>query len=273
MNPSRESGAARAGAPSLADIHSTAIIHPRARLGVSVGVGPYSIIGENVVIGDRCRIGSCARIEGHLEMGPGNEVHHGAVLGSPPQDLKYRGGVSRVRIGEGNVFREFVTVNVATGEGEATVIGSHCLLMAYVHVAHNCILGDHVILANSVNMAGHVEIQDHAIVGGVTPIHQFVRIGAHSFIGGGSRIPQDVPPFVKVAGNPPRPAGLNSVGLERRDFPPEVKRELQKVYRIFYRCGLNTSQALDRVREECLPLDEVRRFVQFVQTSLRGVTR
>lgn len=273
MNPSNEHGAARAAVPTWVEIHPTAIVHPKAKLGVSVRIGPFSVVGENAVIGDRSEIGTHVLIDGYIEMGEENQVFHGAALGSVCQDLKFDGGVTRVRIGDRNTFREYVTVNAATGDGESTVIGNDNLLMAYVHVAHNCVLGDHVILSNAVNMAGHVELHDYAIVGGVTPIHQFVRIGAHCFIGGGSRVPQDVPPYVKVAGNPLKPCGLNTVGMDRRGFGEDVKTELNKVYKIFYRSGLNTTQAMERIGEECRPLPEVERFLHFVKSSIRGVSR
>jgi UDP-N-acetylglucosamine acyltransferase len=161
---------------------------------------------------------------------------------------------------------------MATGEGEKTVVGDNNLLMAYVHLAHNCIIGNGVILANAVNLAGHVRIDDYAIVGGMTPVHQFVRIGRHAFIGGGSRVPKDVPPFVKAAGNPLRIVGLNSVGLQRREFPADVRLELKRLYRLFYRSNLNVSQAIAKCRAELRDIPEVREFLGFVEQSERGVS-
>jgi len=253
-------------------IHGTAIIHDGARLGAGVSIGPYSVIGPDVVIGDETSVGSSVLIEGYTEIGRKNRIFHGAALGSEPQDLKYGGGRTYTRIGDGNTIREYVTVNSATGEGDATVIGSNCLLMAYVHVAHDCAISDNVILANAVNLAGHVSVHEYAIVGGIVPVHQFVRIGAHSFIGGGSRIPKDIPPFVKVAGNPPKVCGLNSVGLKRRGFDEGKLDLIGKAYRFLYRSGLNVSQAVERIERELEETPETRTFLDFIKSSRRGIS-
>ena len=255
------------------EIHETAIVHSGARLGKNVSVGPYTIIGEHVEMGDECVVGSCVRIEGRTTFGKNNRIFHGASIGSIPQDLKYRGADSFLKIGDGNVFREYVTVNVATGEGESTVIGNGNLLMAYVHVAHNCVVGDSVILANSVNLAGHVVVQDYAIIGGVVPVHQFVTVGSHSFIGGGSRIPKDIPPFVKVAGNPPRIGGINSVGLRRRGFTVEQILQIKAAYRLLYRSDLNVAQAVERIESELPDTPEIRMLIEFIHNSRRGICK
>ena len=257
----------------LAEIHDTAIVHSGASIGRGVSIGPYSIIGEDVKIGDGCSIGSCVRIEGKTTFGKNNRIFHGAAIGSIPQDLKYRGADSFVTIGDDNVFREFVTINVATDEGESTVIGDKNLLMAYVHVAHNCIIGDNVILANSVNLAGHVIVQDYAIIGGVVPVHQFVTIGSHSFIGGGSRVPKDILPYVKVAGNPPRVGGINSVGLKRRGFTTEQIVQIKRAYRYIYRSGLNVTQALEKIERELSDTPEIKTLIEFIHNSRRGITK
>ena len=257
----------------LIEIHDTAIVHPGARVGNNVTIGPYSIIGERVTLGDGCEIGSCVRIDGDATFGKNNRVFHGASIGSIPQDLKYTGADSAVTIGDNNVFREYVTVNIATDEGESTVIGNGNLLMAYVHVAHNCILGDNVILANSVNLAGHVIVEDYAIIGGVVPVHQFVTIGAHSFIGGGSRIPKDIPPFVKVAGNPPRVGGINSIGLRRRGFTNEQIVQIKKAYRFLYRSELNVAQAVEKIQQELPDTPEIRMLIEFIHNSRRGISK
>lgn len=254
-------------------IHETAIVHPSARLADDVAVGPYSIIGPEVELGRGCRVESHVRLDGPLVAGEGNHFFHGAALGGIPQDLKYAGARSGVRLGDGNIFREFVTINRATAEGAETVLGSHNLLMAYVHVAHDCILHDHVILANSVNLAGHVEVEDHAIVGGVTPVHQFVRIGRYSIIGGGSRLPKDMPPFLKAAGNPLRVVGPNAIGLERHGFSVSARRTLKEAFRIMYRSGLNVSQAVARIQAELASTPELRHFLEFVGRSRRGIVR
>lgn len=255
------------------EIHPTAIVHERAELGERVTVGPYSVIGENVRIGDDCVIGTSVLIDGETTMGVRNRVFHGAAIGAVCQDLKYRGERTFVRIGDDNTIREYVTINSATGEGESTVIGNRSLLMAYVHVAHNCILGDNVILVNAVNLAGHVRVDEWAEIGGVTPVHQFVRIGRHAFVGGGSRIPQDIPPYVRVAGNPPVLAGINSVGLQRRGFTLERRALIKKAYLILYRSGLNVSQALDRMRVSLPRTPDIDAFIEFVEHSKRGIIR
>ena len=254
-------------------VDPTARIEAGAELGAGVYVGPWCWIGPLVRLGEGCRLDAMVRLDGATEIGPRNHFHHGAVVGSPPQDLKYRGARSKVVVGEGNVFREYCTVNRATEEAERTKVGSHCLVMAYAHIAHNCQVGDHVILANSANLAGHVEVGDYAIIGGVTPVHQFVKIGCHSIIGGGCRVPVDVAPYVKAAGNPLRVFGLNSVGLERRGFSAEAQAALRRIYRIFFRSTLLKEQAIARIREELPDLPEVRTFIDFVGRSERGLAR
>lgn len=254
-------------------IDPTARVEKGAELGEDVQVGPWCQVGPQVRLGDGCILDSMVKVAGATELGPGCHLHHGAVVGTPPQDLKYRGAIARVRVGARTVFREYSTVNMPTAEGETTQIGSDCLIMAYAHVAHNCQLGDHVILANAVNLAGHIEIGDYAIIGGVTPVHQFVKIGAHSIIGGGSRVPTDVAPYVKAAGSPLRVFGLNIIGLQRRGFSPEVQQVLKRLYRIFFRTPLLKEQALAAIREELPDIPEVRVFVDFVQRSERGLAR
>lgn len=254
-------------------IHPTAIIEPGVQLAPGVRVGPFSILCEGARIGEDCEIGSHVRIEGCVTMGARNRIHQGAVLGSPPQDLKWRGEKSDLIIGAGNVIREYVTMNPGTSAGEATRVGDDCLLMAYSHVAHNCVLGNHVILANSVNLAGHVTVEDFAILGGLTPVHQFAKIGAHSFVGGGSRVPQDVPPFMRGAGNPMSIVGLNSVGLFRRGFSSASLHALRLAYRYLYRSGLNTTQALERIEGELGEIAEVQTLLTFIRSSERGIVK
>lgn len=255
------------------EIHPTAIIHEKAELGVRVSIGPYSVIGEKVTIGDDCRIGTNVLIDGETTIGARNRIFHAAAIGNVCQDLKYRGERTFVRIGDDNTIREYVTINSATGEGESTVVGNNTLLMAYVHIAHNCIIDDNVILVNAVNLAGHVRVHEWAEIGGVTPVHQFVQIGRHAFVGGGSRIPQDIPPYVKVAGNPAVVAGINSVGLRRRGFTFEQRALIKKAYLILYRSGLNVSQALDRIRASLPQTPEIEALVDFVEHSERGIIR
>jgi UDP-N-acetylglucosamine acyltransferase len=257
----------------MLDIHATAVVDPRAELDSDVTVGPYTVIGGDVRIAAGTRIGAHAVIEGHTSIGRNNTILHGAVLGAPPQDLKFRGEKTFLRVGDGNTIREYATLNLACIEGETTEVGDRCLLMAYVHIAHNCRIGNDVILANSVNLAGHVEVQDHAIIGGVTPVHQFVRVGRHVIIGGGSRVPKDVPPFVCAAGNPLRLAGLNTVGLERRGFDPERRARLKQAYRILFRSETTVAVALDRLRAEFGADDDIRTLIEFFESSQRGVER
>jgi UDP-N-acetylglucosamine acyltransferase len=255
------------------EIHATAVVHPAARIGHNVRIGPHSVIGPNVVIGPDCVVGSSVLIEGESVIGRGNQLFHGAVVGSVPQDLKYEGELSSVEIGDNNIVREYCTIHLATGEGEKTRIGDGNLLMAYVHIAHNCHIHDGTIIANAVNLAGHVEIEDHATIGGMTPVHQFVRVGQYSFIGGGSRLPQDVPPFMKVAGNPVQLAGVNSIGLKRSGFQDDELYNIKKAYRLLYRSGLNVSQALERIASDCRLSRHIEDLMAFIRRSERGIVR
>ncbi len=255
------------------DIHPTAVVHPDARIGHNVKIGPFTLIGPNVTIGADCEIASSVVIDGRTTIGNGNKIFPGAVIGLPPQDFKYADEVSYVEIGDHNTIREYVTVHLASGENETTRIGDNNLLMAYVHIAHNCVLGDSLVLANAVNLAGHVKIGDWAILGGMTPVHQFVRIGAHAFIGGGSRVAQDVPPFVRVAGSPVEVCGLNSVGMKRRGFSEEALVNLKKAYRLLYRSGLNVSQALEQMALVCQLDTHLEELMAFIRRSERGIVR
>ena len=254
-------------------VHSAAFVDPAAELGMGVEIGPGAVIGPQVRIGDRSRVGSHALITGKTTLGIGCRVHHGAVLGTPPQDLKFGGEKTALEVGDDTEIREYATLNVACDEGQVTRVGSHCLLMAYVHVAHNCRLGDHVIVANASQFAGYVTIEDWAIVGGLTAVHQFVRIGCHAFVGGGSRIAQDVAPYVLIAGSPPRHAGINRIGLERRGFTPAKREAIERAYRILFRDGLNLDEAVERLRTEFSGMDEIEHLARFAETSTRGLSR
>jgi UDP-N-acetylglucosamine acyltransferase len=256
----------------LAEVHPTAIVHDEAVLGGGVTVGPGSIIGPGVVVGDGTEIGSNVLIERDTVVGRECRIFHGAVLGTEPQDLKFEGEQAKLQIGDRTVIREYATLNRGTRATGRTSVGSDCLLMAYSHVAHDCHLGDRVIIANAVNMGGHVTIGDWAIVGGMTPIHQFVRIGEHAFVGGASRVSKDVAPYVRAAGDPLVMSGLNSVGLRRRGFGPELRLELKRAYRMFFLSDLNVTQAIERARQELDLLPEVERFIAFFETTDRGVS-
>jgi UDP-N-acetylglucosamine acyltransferase len=254
-------------------VGTLSVVDPRARVADDVVIGPFCVIGPDVTLESGVVLDSHVRIEGHTTLGRGVHVHAGAVLGGPPQDLKFKGVKSHLTIGERTVIRECVTANVATDEGESTRIGAHCLVMAYAHVAHNTIVGDRVILANGVQLAGYVTIEDYAIVGGLVPVHQFVRVGAHSMIGGGCRVPQDVLPYTRAAGQPLKPIGLNLIGLQRRGFPDDTITALKQAYRLLLRSGLRLEEACSRITDSVAPSPEVEHFVRFALTSQRGVTR
>ena len=255
-------------------IHPSAVVESGAQLGVDVEVGPATVIGSNVVVGDRTRIDSCARLDGWTRIGRDCHVSHGAVLGTTPQDLKYQPGeVSYVEIGDHTVIREFVTANLATDPGSSTRIGSHCMLMAYSHVAHNTSIGDHVVISNGVQFAGYVVVEDWVTIGGIAAVHQFVRIGCHAFVGGASRVSQDVAPFVKCTGSPPHNIGLNSIGLARRGFDESTRAALDRAYRLLFRDGLTVVDAVARMRADLPGLAEVERLARFAETSVRGLTR
>jgi UDP-N-acetylglucosamine acyltransferase len=263
-----------ADSPAFAEveIHPSAIVDPSAELDQGVTVGPWALVGPGVRVGAGTVIGPSVLVERNTTLGRECEIHKGAVLGTDPQDLKFGGEPTVLEVGDRTVIREYATLNRGTSASGRTVVGSDCLLMAYTHVAHDCVLGNHVILSNAVNMAGHVELEDWVIVGGVTPIHQFVRVGIHAFVGGGSRISQDVPPFCRVAGSPPKLYGLNSVGLERRGFSAETRGALKRVYRILFQSNLNVSQGVARAREEMEISPEIDHFLSFIETSERGIT-
>ena len=252
--------------------HPTAVIHPNAQIDPTVEVGPYAVIGDQVKIGAQTTIGPHVVIEGPTEIGKNNRIFPSAVIGLDPQDLKYKGAPSRVKIGDGNTIREFVTVNKPTHADEITEIGNNNLLMAYVHVAHNCVLEDHVIIANAVALAGHVHIESRAVIGGVLGVHQFVRIGRNAMLGGMSRIDRDVPPFMMIEGNPSRVRSLNLLGLKRAGLTTEDVGYLKKAFRLLYRSDLTLEQAL----EELATLDnnEYAQYLRhFLQLSTTGEKR
>ncbi len=257
--------------PLWTGIHSAAVIHEDAQLAPDVSVGPGAVIGPGVVIGSGTTVGSNALIERDTIVGEGCTIAHGAALGTDPQDLKFGGEETHLVVGDRTTIREYATLNRGTSASGRTVVGSDCLIMAYAHIAHDCHIGERVVLANAVNMGGHVTIGDWAIIGGMTPIHQFVRIGEHAFVGGASRVHKDVPPYIRAAGNPMEMAGLNSVGLRRRGFSHEARRELKRAYRIIFASDLNLTQALERAREELEPLPEVQTLLGFFEGSQRGV--
>ncbi len=257
------------------DIKETAIISPDAVLASDVSVGPYCVIGEGVTIGAGTVIGPHVRIEGPVTIGERNQFVGQASIGTPPQDLKFKGEKTELRIGNDNVFREFVTINRGTvGGGGVTTIGSGNFFMAYAHVAHDCHVGSNTIFANNATLAGHVDVGDFSTIGAFSAVHQFCRVGNHAFIGGGSICTQDVLPFVKTVGNrPAQTYGINTIGLERKGFSKETVEALQRAYRILIRSKLKVADALARIEAELGHIPEVRYLAEFVRSSKRGVIR
>jgi len=254
-------------------ISSLAYINPEACIGNNVKIDPFAVIEAGVTIGDDTHIMSHAIVLKGSVVGKNCRIFPGAVVGAIPQDLKFVGEETIVQIGDYTTIRECVTVNRGTKDKWKTVIGDHCLLMAYTHVAHDCIVGNHVILANSVQLAGHVEIGDYAILGGLAAAIQFARIGAHSYIAGHTEIRKDVPPFIKAGRNPLAYVGVNSVGLQRRGFTLEKVNEILDVYRHLYTKGMNTTQALDFIEAKLPPSDERNEIIKFIRSSERGIIR
>ena len=252
-------------------IHRTAQIDPTADLGGDVSVGPYCVVGPRVTIGDLCALAAHAVIERNTRVAEGVKIGYGTIIGNDPQDLKYKGEETWVEIGSGTIIREYCTINRGSTATGKTTVGSRCFLMTYVHIAHDCVIGNDVIIANSVQMAGHVTVDDRAIISGIVPIHQFVRIGTYAFVGGGSRVNQDVPPYTKAAGNPVHLYGLNSVGLQRAGFAPELKLALKRAYRLVFNSDLTVSQGVARARVELPQVPEVESFLRFIEASQRGV--
>ncbi|MFZ1682629.1 MAG: acyl-ACP--UDP-N-acetylglucosamine O-acyltransferase [Candidatus Zixiibacteriota bacterium] len=257
----------------MRDIHSSAIVSPKAEIADNVVIGPYCIIEDGVIINEGAKLQSSIRLGTGAVIGKNVSISHGAVIGTPPQDLKFGGEATRAVIGDNTVIREYVTINRGTkAHGEAS-IGRDCFVMAYAHVAHDCVIGNNVILVNSVNLAGHVEIDDFAILGGVLPVHQFVKIGAHCMIGGGFRVQQDVCPYALVGGYPLKVVGINSIGLRRRGFPAETIAQLEKAFKILFFSGLNTTQAVERINGEIEKTPEVDNILSFLSRSNRGIVK
>ena len=260
-------------APTVAAtrIHPSAIISPDAVIGEGVDIGPFAIVGDKCVVGDGCVIAARATLERNVTLAANVKIGSGSILGGDPQDLKFRGEETFVEVGEGTTVREYATINRGTSQSYRTTVGSNCLIMSYVHLAHDCHVGDHVILSNGVQLAGHVTVENRASISGLTAVHQFVRVGQFSFIGGCSRVAKDVPPYVKAVGNPVKLYGLNSVGLQRNGFSEDTVRELKRAYRLLFRSELNVSQALERARADLQPMPEVQQFLQFIEDSQRGI--
>jgi len=255
-------------------IDSTAIISPKAELGADVQIGAYSVIGDNVTIGAGTVIGPHVVIDPFVSVGSNCRIFQYAALGAIPQDLKFGGETSYVKIGNGCIIREFVTIHRGTALGAGvTEIGEECLLMNYVHIAHDCRIGRRVVMANNATLAGHITIGSHTTIGGLSAVHQFVKVGDYAFIGGMTGIPKDIPPYVIASGERARLHGLNLVGLKRFGFSQKTVKELKKAYRIIFRVGLTLTQAVERVRAEVDQVPEVVKFIEFIKASERGITR
>ena len=254
-------------------IHETAVITPGARIGKDVEIGPYAVIGPNVIIAEGTKIGAHVVIDGWTSIGRHCVIYPGASLGAEPQDLKFYGEKSYVFIGNNTKIRECCTVNRATGEGEETRIGNDCLMMAYSHVAHNCVVGNNVILANAATLAGHVIVEDRVVIGGLSGVHQFVKIGRNAMVGGATKVVQDIPPFVIVDGNPAKVAGLNNVGLSRAGMGLGARRNLKKAYRLLYRSGLSLAQSIAVMEQELESCEEVEHLLRFLRNAERGICR
>ena len=252
-------------------IHPTAIVDPSAQIAEDVEIGPFCVIGPHVKIDSGCIIDSGVKIDCYTEIGKNCKIYHGAVIGTPPQDVKFKPSeITYIKIGSGNLIREFVTIHSATGAGNETVVGDNNFLMAYVHVGHNCHLGSNITISNAASFAGHVHIEDNAVIGGMTGVHQFVRIGSFAMVGGCSRITKDVPPFSMIAGSPERFYGLNVVGLRRNGIDLETRNLIKRAYSIF--CQKNKSEAIAEMETMDCSSKEMQHILEFVKfDSKRGI--
>lgn len=254
-------------------IHPSAIIDPKAELGEETVIGPCCVIGAGVKLGARCRLHSHVVIDGPSDIGPDNEFFPFCSIGGMTQDLKYKGEPTFLHIGSHNRFREFVSINRGTAPHDRTIVGSHNNLLAYAHIAHNCVVGSHCVFSNNGTLAGHVMMEDHAIIGGLSAVHQFCRIGKMSIIGGCAKIVQDVPPFLVADGNPAAIRAVNLVGLQRNGVPETAQRQLKQAFKILYFDKANTSVALERIEKEIELSAEISHLIQFVKSSERGIIR
>ena len=254
-------------------IHPLAVVEPGAELGADVTIGPFCRVGPHVRLGDRTTLRSHVNVEGHATLGAGCEVWPFASVGGKTQDLKYKGGAPRLVVGENTVIRECATLNCATFDGGETRVGAKCLIMAYCHVAHDCIVGDRVIMANNATLAGHIVVEDDVILGGLTGVHQFVRIGRMSILGGYTKAVTDVPPYMMADGDPLKVYGPNKIGLERHGVSAAAQQALKEAYKIVFRSDLTVAKALERIAAELAPLPEIRNFAEFIRTSERGISR
>jgi len=254
-------------------IHPTAIIDSEVVIGSNVTIGPYTWVHGDVVIGDNTEIGSHVVLLPGTRIGRECKIYHHAVLGEIPQDLKFGGEKTSAEVGDRTVIREFVTINRGTNAHKRTVVGTDCLLMAYVHIAHDCLIGNNVIMANAVNLAGHITIEDWVIMGGMTGVHQFCKIGQHAMVGGHFRVPKDVPPYIIAANEPLSYSGLNMIGLKRRGFSPDALKAMKNAYHLIYQSEYNVSDAVKIIESDGELTGEVRNIIEFIKTSERGIIR
>src|SRR3989339_379819 len=254
-------------------IHKTAIVAPEAQIPGDVEIGPWTVIGPKVKIGSGVKIGNSCLIDGSTVIGAGCQIFNGAVIGSVPQDLKYKGEDTKLIIGENNIIREYTTINLGTVEKGLTQVGSNNLIMAYSHIAHDCAVGDNCVLANCATLAGHVTIEDRAVIGGLVAIHQFTRVGKMSIIGGCSKVVQDIPPFSTCDGHPAKVFGLNLVGLRRNEISQEALRALSHAFKILFFLGLNKTSAVEKARQDIPQSPEAAYLIDFIKSSSRGVAR
>lgn len=258
---------------ATSNIHSTAVVHPDAKIGQGVIIGPGAVIGENVSIRDGTKIGANVVVGGWTTIGQRCELYPGSAVGLEPQDLKFKGEKSFCNIGDETVIRECVTISRATGEGEETRIGNNCLFQACTHVAHNCIVGNNVIMSNCAGLAGHVIVEDRVVIGGIAGIHQFVKIGRNAMVGGMAKVVQDIPPYVIADGQPARVIGLNSVGLSRAGISEEVRHDLKQAFRIIYRSGFSLSRAIEEMEMQLNSSVEIENLLRFLRNADRGIMR
>jgi UDP-N-acetylglucosamine acyltransferase len=256
------------------NIHKTAIISPKAELAANVYIGPYCIIGDNVKIGKGTKLISHVHIECNTIVGENCQIYPFTTIGFPPQDLKYKGEPTGVKIGNNNVIREYVTIHRASVSGDGwTTIGDNNFIMAYVHIAHDCRIGNSVILANLATLAGHVIVEDYVFIGGMVAIHQFTRIGAYAMVGGFSGVGQDIPPFTMASGARAKLYGLNTVGLKRRGFSEETINILKKAYKILFRDKLSLKEAIEKINQEIPDIPEIQHLIEFIEANKRGICR
>jgi UDP-N-acetylglucosamine acyltransferase len=254
----------------MPSVHRSAVVHKKAKIGAGCEIGPYCVIGEHVTLGPKCKLHSHVVIDGHTKLGKVNEVFPFTSIGLKTQDLKWKGGITRTEIGDHNTLREYVSIHSATGDGEVTRIGSHNHILAYSHIAHNCILGDHIILSNAATLGGHVTVEDYARIS-ICAIHQFCRIGRMAMVGGCSKVVQDVPPYMLADGNPAETRTINKVAMERLGVSEEAQSALRAAYKILFREGLTVSNALVKIEKKLPPLPEILHLVKFIRASERGI--